>query len=146
LVLVAFVFSWVVAKTSERFTSETTQLLLAISVFALPALIGWVIKFLMEDSDLTEEEVLKIQKESELREPIEFVQHIDNILNCVIGVNNVWIQKNWSSLEDTQKVEFISKNRAIFNKELVFIEDAVQMIELLQRIHRGLTTESHIAS
>lgn len=102
-------------------------------IFVLPAVLAMVIKNFLQNFESEDRKTIYLTKK-----PIEIVQIIDNYLNCVIGVNNVWVQNNWTKLTDSEKVDFIKKHRKIINKNLPLVKDTRDVIELLQKVSRGL--------
>ena len=68
---------------------------------------------------------------------MERVQLIDDSLNCVVGVNNSWAKKNWNELEDDMKVAWISTNRDALNETLGKVDNAAELISLMQQIERA---------
>lgn len=123
------------------------EALVIIGLFTFPAFITSIIKrFMYREKELSDSDVEHIQQEIAEYKSIELVQKIDNMLNCVIGVNNVWVQKNWSSQNDEEKIQFIESHRKIFNEELIYVENVGDIIELLQKTKRSLNSTPHSAS
>lgn len=134
------VIGFIVAQTTERSISEGMHVLLALAFFSGPTLAGALIKISKGqsfDSSRSKQHKHKLKKLNQLSE-LEILQVMDNHLNSVIGANNVWIQKNWTSLNDDLKIIFVKHHRKILNEELPNIWTSAGLIELLQRIERGL--------
>lgn len=129
-------FSWIVAVTN----SSAYVGIIATCVFVLPAIITMSIKVFMDKLNqlADEEEQEELRQLCLTKKPIEIVQAIDNSLNCIVGVNNLWVQNNWSKLTDDEKVNFVNLHREVLNEELPQAENAGDIIQLLQKLSRGL--------
>ena len=136
MVVLAAGFALIIAKTSEQHTSDTIHLLLALGIFALPTFIGGIFRHLVNNVPDVNEDGKEL---AEMRS-IEIVQKVDDILNCVVGVNNQWVKNNSSSLEDAEKIKFVQEHREILNTELKSVHNCQEIIQLLQHIKRGIST------
>lgn len=135
------IFAYIVASTSTPpGSSNAMEHLTAQGLFTLPFLIGAIISFYKTYKKEIEEEekYLRYQTKIKNSSPIELIQKIDDMLNCVVGVNNEWIKINWLSVTDDEKIIFINKHRATLNKFFPDLQNAAELISLLQRLKRDL--------